>query len=202
MYDQVKHYLAACADFAALPPERRAVLDALAAFIRQEHAAGRPAHLTFICTHNSRRSVFGQLWAQAAAQYYGVGPVACFSGGTEATACNPRTVAALERAGVSAQRITGGDNPVYLLQYAAGVPPLAAFSKVYDQPPNPRSGFAAVMTCAQAEAECPFVPGAARRFSLPFDDPKAADGTPGEADVYDARCRQIAREMLYVFSTV
>lgn len=183
----------------SLPADRRAVLDALAAYLREKLASGQPARLIFICTHNSRRSHLAQVWAQVAAHRLGVGPVDCFSGGTESTACNPRTLAALERAGLDVAAITSGtDNPVFLLRYADGVNPIAAFSKLYDQAPNPTRGFAAVMTCSQAEADCPFVPGAEKRFSIPYDDPKAADGTPEEAAVYNARCRQIAAEMRYV----
>lgn len=202
MFPLLKHYLAELTDFASLPAERIERLDSLATYIRRKLDAGQPARLTFICTHNSRRSHFGQVWAQVAAHFYGISPVECYSGGTEVTACNPRTAAALERAGIRVQRITGGGNPVYLLQYADGVPPLAAFSKVYDQPPNPASAFAAVMTCSQAEANCPYVPGAEKRFSITYDDPKSADGAPEEGAVYDARCRQIAQEMMFVFSRV
>jgi hypothetical protein len=46
------------------------------------------------------------------------------------------------------------------------------------------------------------VPGALKRFATPYEDPKAFDGTPDEARMYDERCRQIARELLYVFSLV
>ncbi|MBK8921718.1 MAG: protein-tyrosine-phosphatase [Saprospirales bacterium] len=183
----------------AISPERKALLDALAAYIREKLRSGAPVRLIFICTHNSRRSHFGQVWAQIAAHHFGVGPVECYSGGTEATACNPRTAVALGRAGLRVQAIASGENPVYLLQYADGVNPIAAFSKVYDQAPNPAVGFAAVMTCVQAEENCPFIPGAENRFSITCDDPKAADGTPEEAAVYDARCRQLAGEMGYVF---
>lgn len=187
---------------ADLPAERRAVLDPVADYIARKLLSGAPVRLVFICTHNSRRSHFGQVWAQVMAHYFGIGPVECFSGGTETTACNPRTVAALERAGIRAQRITEGENPIYLLQYADGIHPIAAFSKVYDQAPNPMSGFAAVMTCSQAEENCPFVAGAEKRFSLLYEDPKAADDTPEEAAVYDARCQQIAAEMRYLFNHV
>ena len=34
----------------------------------------------------------------------------------------------------------------------------------------------------------------------PYDDPKAFDDTPAEAEKYDERSQQIAREMLYIFS--
>lgn len=200
--EQLEKYLSTLPGPETIPAERRALLEKLAGYIADKRAAAKPVKLVFICTHNSRRSHFGQVWAQIAAHRYGIGPVDCFSGGTEITACNPRTVAALERAGLEAQAITGGENPVYLLRYADGVSPVAAFSKVFDQAPNPQTGFAAVMTCAQAEANCPYVPGAEKRFSVMYDDPKAADDSPEEAAVYDARCRQIAAEMCYVFHMV
>lgn len=199
---KLHHYLTSLPDPQTIPADRKPALDALATYIWEKQNAGLPVKLIFICTHNSRRSHFGQVWAQIAAQYFGIEPVDCFSGGTETTACNPRTVEALERAGVEAQAITGGENPVYLLRYADGVNPIAAFSKVFDQVPNPQTGFAAVMTCAQAEANCPYVPGAEKRFSVMYDDPKAADDSPEETAVYDARCRQIAAEMCYVFQKV
>jgi hypothetical protein len=141
-----------------------------------------------------------QLWAHTAADYYGLSGVETFSGGTEATAFHPRAVAAMRRAGFRVEKIGQGQNPIYQIWYRGEAPPLPAFSKVYDQAPNPGSGFGAVMTCAQADQACPVVAGAAARIALAYEDPKAFDGTDREAEMYDTRCRQIAREMLYVFS--
>ncbi|MCK4776283.1 MAG: protein-tyrosine-phosphatase, partial [Candidatus Krumholzibacteria bacterium] len=62
--------------------------------------------------------------------------------------------------------------------------------------------FCAVMTCSQADKNCPVVVGASMRVAIPYDDPKAFDGTDQEAANYDERCRQISREMLYLFSAV
>lgn len=202
LFPALEGYLSSLSNFQDIPAERKAVLMPLAAYIREKQVAGLPVKLTFICTHNSRRSHFGQVWAQIAAWRYGVEPIDCFSGGTETTACNPRTVAALERAGLEARAITESENPVYLFRYADGVNPLVAFSKIYNQAPNPGKGFAAIMTCSQAEENCPFVAGAEKRFSIMYEDPKASDGRPDETAVYDARCRQIAEEMLYVFYLV
>ncbi|MFN0013528.1 MAG: protein-tyrosine-phosphatase [Saprospiraceae bacterium] len=189
-----------------IPATRRALLDPLVEYILQKHQANQVARLVFICTHNSRRSHFAQVWAQVAVHHLRISRVECFSGGTEATACNPRTVAALERAGLTVldngQAGSDNSNPVWQLAYADDAPPVLAFSKVYDQKPNPISDFAAVMTCSQADADCPFVAGAERRFAVTYEDPKLADGTPEEAAVYDARCRQIASEMLYVFQQI
>lgn len=192
----------AAADVDVIPAGRRETLDRLAAFVRGRRAAGVPADLTFICTHNSRRSHMGQLWAATAAAWLGVDGVRTWSGGTEVTAFNPRAVAALRRAGFVIDRAADGANPRYRATYGPAGPVMEAWSKRYDDPANPADGFAAVMTCAAADASCPFVEGAALRVSLPYEDPKAADGTPEEAARYDARARQIAAEMLYLFSRI
>ena len=185
-----------------IPEERRQRLDALAHYVAVRSRSGQVAELTFICTHNSRRSHLSQLWAQTAAHFFNVDGVATFSGGTEATAFNPRAVAAVERAGFAVEVLAEGDNPVYGVKYVDDMEPMECFSKIYDQPPNPNHGFAAVMTCSEADAACPIVFGADHRIAIPFEDPKAFDGTESEAEKYDERCRQIAREMLCAFSRV
>jgi arsenate reductase len=124
--------------------------------------------------------------------------VESYSGGTEVTAFNPRAVAALARAGFQIED-PGGENPHYRVRYAPEAPALACFSKVYDDPANPEADFAAVMTCAQAEAACPFIPGATR-IALPYQDPKEADGTPAEGARYDERVRQIGGELIYAMA--
>lgn len=181
-----------------LPPERRALLDALVDYVTARRRAKQPVLLNFICTHNSRRSHLGQIWAATMAHAVGLEGVKTYSGGTESTAFNPRAVAAIERAGFSVER-SAGDNPVYRVKFAEDVAPLECFSKVFDAPENPRSDFAAVMTCSDADQNCPAIVGATR-ISLPYRDPKEADDTSEEASRYDERCRQIATEMHYVFA--
>ena len=181
-----------------LPEERRYELDKIARYIRSELAEDAPARLTFICTHNSRRSHLSQLWASTAATWYGVDGVETYSGGTEATAFNPRAVAALQRAGFAITAPEATANPRYEVRWGPEHSPVEAYSKVYDEAPNPTEDFAAIMTCSAADAACPFIPGAEVRVGIPYEDPKASDGTPAEAATYDARSRQIATEMFYV----
>jgi len=192
--------------FAEIPDERRQQLTRIAAYVSDKRAKGETAKITFICTHNSRRSHMSQLWAAAAAAYYGVDRVETYSGGTEATAFNPRAIEALRRAGF---RIEGGEgaavegaNPRYQVHLSEGGPAIEAFSKKYSDAPNPSEGFAAVMTCSQADKACPTVFGAELRVGVAYDDPKVSDDTPDEAATYDGRARQIATEMFYVFSQV
>jgi protein-tyrosine-phosphatase len=206
---RIKEYIArSVAMYDDIPDERRAQLKKLAMYVQESAKDGDEARLTFICTHNSRRSHMSQIWAQTAAAYYGVSNVETYSGGTEATAFNPRAVAALERAGFEIE-ITSDDkspifqkNPVYRLKHHPDAPAMEAFSKVYSQAPNPHSDFCAVMTCSDADRNCPIVQGATMRVTIPYVDPGAYDDTDEEEAAYDERCRQISCEMLYLFSLV
>jgi hypothetical protein len=54
------------------------------------------------------------------------------------------------------------------------------------------------MTCSDADEACPVVYGASVRFALPYDDPKASDGSLEEASTYQARAMEIGAEMFYV----
>lgn len=190
------------AEFDRIPADRKADLEKIAGHVKSRVEAGEPARLVFVCTHNSRRSQMSQVWAAAAASYYRVGPVESYSGGTEATAFNPRAVAALERAGIQVKKTDDGANPRYAVRFREKDRPLICFSKTYTCPANPKKDFCAVMVCSQADEKCPKVEGASLRIPLSFDDPKIADDTPEETERYDERCAQIAREYLYLFSQV
>lgn len=189
-------------EFDQISKERKVQLEKIAKYVQERTQSGQPARLTFICTHNSRRSHMSQIWAAAAARHYGVKGVEVFSGGTEATAFNPRAVAALQRAGYKIEIVEEGKNPRFAVKFQETGDPLVCHSKVYNDPPNPKQDFCAVLTCSQADKACPVVEGAALRVAVPFEDPKVADSTPAEAATYDERCAQIAREMLYVYSQV
>ena len=52
-----------------LDADRLEELDAMAEWIA-EQPTGTATEMTFICTHNSRRSHMGQIWAQAAAWHF------------------------------------------------------------------------------------------------------------------------------------
>jgi hypothetical protein len=204
MYPELKTYLDnAAARFETIPQERKDELAFLASWIQERKDSAQAIQLTFICTHNSRRSHLGMIWAAAAAEYYGIQNVETFSGGTEATAFNPRAVAAVQRAGITVENPDPNNtNPHYALRLAQDGRTLTCFSKKYDDAVNPHSGFCAVMVCSSADRNCPFVPGAAMRLAIPYEDPKQSDGTAAESATYDARSLQIATEMLYVFSLV
>ena len=182
-----------------IPEPRKAKLQQLADYITQKE--GKTINLNFICTHNSRRSHISQIWAAVGAAHFGLTGVYTFSGGTEATAFNPRAVAAIQRIGFKADD-PGGANPLYRVSFGEDLDPLVSFSKTYDDAANPTQHFAAIMTCSDADEHCPFIPGAEFRLPLTYEDPKLADDTPEEANRYDERVRQIGREMLYAMQLV
>ena len=184
-----------------LQPDRMAILDQLVAYCKGKLQSDQEVNLLFICTHNSRRSHFSQIWAQVAAHYYGFEEVKTYSGGTATTAFNERAVAALERAGMDIEN-PGGENPRYQVHYSDQASPMEAYSKTFDEAPNPKSNFCAVMTCSSADADCPVVFGADGRVALLYVDPKESDGTEAESATYDERCLQIATELFYVWRKV
>lgn len=183
-----------------IPQERKSALEKLAAGIKTMVDNSGRANIIFICTHNSRRSHFGQVWAHFAAAFHGLGNlIHTFSGGTEATAFHPNAIAALSHAGflIETDEL---NNPISTLKFSDDTSPITCFSKVYNDPVNPQSDFIAVMTCSDADENCPYIPGASQRFTITYDDPKISDGTPIESNTYDERSLQIGTEMWYVMA--
>lgn len=185
-------------EFDLIPDERKSTLLRLSQFIQEKVTASEPVRIVVVCTHNSRRSHLGQAWAAAWGAYFGIATEA-FSGGTEATACHPNTIAALVAQGWEIEAETPPPNPHYAAKAGADMEPIHFWSKRFDDAANPAGGFAAIMVCSEADAACPFVPGAELRISLPFKDPKSSDGTGNEPEVYQLRSLEIAREIGYAF---
>ena len=202
MYQKIKeHCDQLTGNFKSIPEERKNLLSRVSEYIQQKVDAHQPIELIYVCTHNSRRSHFGQVWAAVAANYYNIPNVRTYSGGTEATAFNPNAISALKETGFDISVIKEGTNPVYEVKFGENNS-THCFSKVYDHEVNPSKNFAAIMTCSDAEENCPFIPGVELRIGTTYDDPKAFDGTPIESEKYLERSNQIAQECLYVFSKV
>ena len=203
MHQPIKHYCdKLIAELDAISKERKALLENISNYISSKKENHEPIQLVYICTHNSRRSHFGQIWAQVAASYFNVKNVTSFSGGTEATAFNINAINAIKRVGFDVKPINSEKNSTYHVSFDETEKPIICFSKVYDDVQNSQSNFAAIMTCSDAEENCPFIPGVELRIGTTYDDPKAFDNTAQQDEKYGERCRQIALETLYVFSKV
>ena len=184
----------------------------LTEWIVANYQPGEALPIIFVCTGNSRRSMLGATMGNLAAGYWGLPEVRCYSGGTAPSAFNRRTIETLKAIGVEIEPTgqeaprgaEGSPNPKYLVCWGQAADDAAAsmetveFSKRYDDPANPPSGFAAIMVCTQADAECPIVRGALRRISMPYLDPKAYDDSEYEAAKYAERRDDLGRLMLAV----
>jgi len=203
MFTAIKNYCDELKkDFNSIPEDRKVLLEKISQYIARKGLGSEPVNLTYICTHNSRRSHFGQIWAKVASQYYNIPNVNTYSGGTEATAFNTNAINALIRVGFKIKPINFDESAIYHVHYDDNQSPLECFSKVYDDPKNPQKDFAAIMTCSDAEENCPFIPGVDLRVGTTYDDPKMFDNTELQDTKYDERCGQIALETLYVFSKI
>jgi len=187
--------------FNEISEERKSLLQKISHYIQTQKDNNQTINLVYVCTHNSRRSHFGQVWAAVAANYFGVDNVHTFSGGTEATAFNPNAINALRKIGFDIKDEGQPTNPIYTVKFADDAY-TTCFSKVYNHPTNPQQHFAAIMTCSDAEQNCPFIPGVDLRIGTTYNDPKAFDNTPQQDAAYTERATQIALECLYVFSLV
>lgn len=182
--------------------ERKAVLQPLIDFIQSKALENQEIRINFICTHNSRRSHLCQVWAQTMANYFTIKNVFCYSGGTEATAFFPMVIETLKNTGFEIEKLSDNNNPLHRIKYADNEHPIIGFSKKLGDDFNPKSEFAAIMTCSQADEGCPFVPGAEKRIPITYDDPKEYDNTPQQAEKYKERSLQIATEMMYVMKMI
>ena len=201
VYTEIKETITQL-DLTSIPQERKEILQLLIDFIQEKVNKKEVVNLNFICTHNSRRSHLSQIWAQVAAANYNIPKVFCYSGGTEATAMFPMIGKTLKTQGLAINKIAETSNPIYAVHYNDNSHPIICFSKTFDDAFNPVSGFAAIMTCSSADQGCPFIAGAEKRIPLTFEDPKAFDNTPQQAEKYLERSVQIATEMMYVFSKI
>lgn len=187
-------------DEKSISEDRKAVLQKIANYVIDKQSNKQPVSLNFICTHNSRRSQLAQIWAQTLAYYAGV-RMNSYSGGVEVTAFHPNAVKALKNVGF---QISGdaSSNPNYTVCYAEEQSPLLAFSKLYDHQDNPKQDFAAIMTCSDADDNCPYIPGAEANMPLRYQDPKIYDGSDNETLAYEQTSETIATEMKYLFILV
>jgi protein-tyrosine-phosphatase len=204
MNSQIKKYCEErVSEFALISEERKVILNKVAQYISDKKTEGEIINLVYICTHNSRRSHFGQVWAHIASRFFDVKNVFSYSGGTEATAFNVNAINALKKVGFEISAEEGvTSNPRYHLRFDDYEAPIVCFSKVYNHHDNPSSSFAAIMTCGDAEQNCPFIPGVELRIATTYEDPKAFDNTSQTEEKYAERCAQIAREVLFVFSLI
>lgn len=187
-------------NFKEISSERKILLEKLANHIQEKLNSNKEINLVYVCTHNSRRSHLGQVWAKVAADFYGF-TINTFSAGTEATAFNQNAIDALISTGFRVEKLDETSNPKYEVIFGEGRSNIC-FSKTIDDKTLPKENFVAVMTCGDADENCPFIPGCDLRIGTTYFDPKSYDNTVLQNEKYTERSNQIAMECLYVFSLI
>jgi arsenate reductase len=186
----------------SLTEERKERVQPLIDYIQEKVNLNQEVRLSFICTHNSRRSHLTQIWAQTMAFHFGIKNVCCYSGGTEVTAMFPKISETLSKQGFTIQKLSTSENPIYSIKYDHNQHPIICFSKKFDAIFNPENQYAAIMTCSDADEGCPFIAGAERRLPILYEDPKVFDETILMDEKYLERSVEIASEMYFVFSQI
>ena len=176
--------------------ERVVFLNKIVNYVYKTASEKKTPKLNFICTHNSRRSQFCQFWATFFSIYYKI-KCEVYSGGNLETEVYKSVVNNIRDYGFNIS-YKDCDNPIYSINFRnqnLG----NYFSKLYNNSENPKNEFAAIMTCSDAEKNCPLVKGSEIKFSLQYEDPKKYDTTKIEKTEYKKTSEKIASEMNYLF---
>ncbi|HCV83306.1 MAG TPA: protein-tyrosine-phosphatase, partial [Zunongwangia profunda] len=105
MYRSIQQFIENL-DITKISEDRKINLEDFIGFIAQKLKSKETVNLNFICTHNSRRSHFSQIWAQTIAEFLGIKTIKSYSGGTEATAVYPSVLKAFQSVGFSLGRLS------------------------------------------------------------------------------------------------
>jgi hypothetical protein len=203
-YARLKEYCSELPkEFKKIPGDRKMILEQMGDYLYKTTSKGKTAQLLFVCTQNSRRSQFAQVWAQTAAYYYKLKNIKTYSGGYSETAINYRILEALRKAGFSVTAAENySQNPVYLLSLGQRYPDIFIFSKRYDFWQNPNEKFTTVL-CSKDLIDLKLEPGGTEKvFPLPYEDIQIYDNSTGNILKNDKICRQVATEMFYMMNYV
>ncbi|WP_196893237.1 low molecular weight phosphatase family protein [Aureivirga marina] len=182
--------------------DRKETLNDIAKAVLDEYLRNERVNLNFICSHNSRRSQFAQIWGNYAINFFSIPNMECFSGGTVVTALHRNTVKTLKEVGFRFDVKTfNHQNPEYLISYQDCKKPILAYSKLIEDQNN-KSPYIAITTCNSIEKNCPLFTDCLAYFQLPYTDPKNYDYTALKNEKYNELNMNIASEMAFLFGYI
>ena len=181
---------------------RKSILVGIINYVQTKIDLKKDINLNFICTHNSRRSHYCQIWAQVLAEYFKIKKFKSFSGGTISTDVSENVINSLIKCGFRLNSKVKKKQTIYKLSFSNDTSEILCFSKKFNDKFNPKNNFAAIMTCSSAEKNCPFISGSDKIISIPYDDPKKFDDSRYVDQEYMKINLIIASEMYYVFSSL
>lgn len=183
--------------------DRKNELLEISKYISDKAKNNKEFHPVFICTHNSRRSIFCEVWFWVASKYYNKSNLHPLSAGVDINTINPRTIEALRRAGLDIYKNDKINlNPPYAIILNTKKDVLIINSKKYELPMVYGKNYCEIMVCSEKEMSCPVFEQKTKRFSIPYTDLRTADNSSTEQKDYDARCKQIAAEMFFIVKNI
>ena len=184
--------------FNLISNDRKKILDDISSKINGHVQNDKELNLLFVCTHNSRRSQFAQVWAHLAINYFGLLNLNSFSCGSEQTMIHENTITALESFGFRVQNEKNNKINFYFSENSY----VECFSKTFLHNSLPDNQIISLMTCDDADKNCPLITGSLSRISLPYSDPKIYDDSSECILEYQKTSNHIAQEIFYIFSKV
>ena len=151
-------------DVSNISKSRKDSLNDIIKEIKKNTLQHKASRLIFICTHNSRRSIFSEVWSQTFIKYYNLNNIYTFSGGTEVSKVYSGVINTLIKNGFKVTNNKNQYNPTYSIYYGKQNFNIKVKSKLYSSSLNPTSNIIAIMNCSSAEKSCPFIPGASARI--------------------------------------
>ncbi len=182
--------------------DRKSLLLSISKYIRKKSINKNKVNLLFVCTHNSRRSQLAQVWSYVSSRYYKLNNIMTFSGGTEVSKFNLNAIDSLKRAGLEVKKNNEREKIFYLIKSSKDDSGLRCFSKKYNSDYNPNKNFISIITCSEADKECPVVKGADKKIFIPYKDPRFSEGSVLKKRIYDQCCFNIAQEMFFIMKNV
>ena len=145
--------------------------------------------IVFICTHNSRRSIFCEVWANILANKY-LKNINFYSAGTERTSIHNEVIKSFSRLGIKTK-----ENTIQI-----GETSIILKSKILKE--LKLDSFISIFTCGEAEESCPIDRRSQINIPLLFDDPKRYDGLKNERIEYDKTCSLIAKKLNFIIKRI
>lgn len=187
----------------SIDTERKNELLEISKYISDKAKNNKEFYPVFICTHNSRRSIFCEVWFWLATKYYNKTNLLPLSAGVDINTINPRTIEALRRAGFDIYKNDKINlNPPYAIILNPKKEVLLINSKKYEFPMVFDKNYCEIMVCSDKEMTCPVFERKSKRFSIPYTDLRTSDNSSTEQKDYDARCKQIAAEMFFIVKNI
>ncbi|MDG1841515.1 MAG: hypothetical protein P8I93_04115 [Crocinitomicaceae bacterium] len=198
-YDQIQLFCSEItSSYSYIPSSRLVLLDGIVLEINKLRDNKKDLNFLFVCTHNSRRSQFANVWAEIAAAFYNLNSIKSYSCGTERSIVSENTIQAFEDLGLQIKDHPNINN-AFLAFYGKELC-IDVFSKKYSDASISKENTIAMMTCSDADKNCPIIPYAKNKVSLNFKDPKRFDNTSSFKTEYQKTAKEIAREIFYIFS--